>query len=488
MSRRSLLVLLAAFTVSVGVRWPLIDRPLSAHHEYCTAFTLIALTNWWEDGIAAHHGVPSGGWVRPAKDLYPPDRFSRNERAIGLYYFSHPPLAYDVPYALFRTLGVAPNASGLQWMNILFHLVTTLALFRVVQIAAGVGAERTALLAAVLYLFLPVTLWFHGNAYMSDMFVQVPWVLHLVFAMHVLKRDAVPSRWIWVGHGITLFLVLYTSWLGVFAALTGVAAAALRWRRGRTEPWCPVVGLSVLAGAAAFGLTAWRFLQVIDARALLDHYMERFAVRGSIGAGQDLVPLLKQVLVNYRISFLPLALLLLLLFVRRLVRKEPAVVPSGDFQLFLLLTGLPVVLDHALLLQYAAHDFAALKAAPMLCGLAAWSLVRLGVRWSRVALALTCVACVLYFYRTNPIPGGDAGRYEQERDLGLFIAANAKPDEVVFGLGISTEPQVTWYARRNVIGVPDVDAARELLTDRGLAHGVVIASENGRLTATPIAP
>ena len=60
MAKRSLLIILGAFLVSVAVRVPQLDRPLSAHHEYCTAFTLIALTNWYEDGFATHHGVPSG--------------------------------------------------------------------------------------------------------------------------------------------------------------------------------------------------------------------------------------------------------------------------------------------------------------------------------------------------------------------------------------------------------------------------------------------
>ena len=109
MSRRIWLALLAAFALSVLVRVPLINRPLSAHHEYCTAFTLIALTNWWNDGFATHHGVPSGGFVREDERLFPAARYDRNERAVGLYYFSHPPLAYDVPYALFSITAVAPS-------------------------------------------------------------------------------------------------------------------------------------------------------------------------------------------------------------------------------------------------------------------------------------------------------------------------------------------------------------------------------------------
>ena len=142
MPRRDLPALLIAFAISLVVRWPLVDRPLSAHHEYCTAFTLVALTNWWEDGFATHHGMPSGGWIREGEALYPADPERRNERAAGLYYFSHPPLAYDLPYVLFVLTNTAPNAAGLQWMNMFFHLLTAIGLYHAVRLAAVPSRTR----------------------------------------------------------------------------------------------------------------------------------------------------------------------------------------------------------------------------------------------------------------------------------------------------------------------------------------------------------
>lgn len=193
-------------------------------------------------------------------------------------------------------------------------------------------------------------------------------------------------------------------------------------------------------------------------------------------------------LVNYRIGFLPVILLLIVLIVHNRVGKGNMPTFPEKLGLFVLLTGLPVLLDHLVLLQYAEHDFAALKAAPLLCGLAGWALTTLRPVWSRAALTLTCVVCVLYFYRTNPLPGHDNGRYEQERTIGTFIASHAAPDEVVFGHGISTEPQVSWYARRNVLGVSDLDAATAFLKERGLQRGVVFSMDNGVLSATHITP
>lgn len=483
MSRSALLTVLLAFALSVVVRWPLVDRPLSAHHEYCTAFTLIALTNWWEDGYTTHHGMPSGGFIREAARLYPADRYDRNARAVGTYYFSHPPLAFDLPYLLFVITDTAPNAAGLQWMNIFFHLVAALALFHAVRIGWGERLPRAPLYASVLYLLLPATLWFHGNAYMSDMFVQVPWALHLAFAMRVMRPDTRPSRWVWVGYGTTLFLMAYTSWLGVFAAVAGSVVGCWRWWHDRRTPIGVWLGWCAVAVVLAVGLTAWRYLQVIDAEALLAQLRSRYSVRGAFGLEHGLRPVLKQMALNYRIGFLPLILLLALLLVYEVVRSgRRRSVPEG-FWPFVLVSGLPVVLDHALLLQYAMHDFAMLKAAPLLCGLAGWSLCLHTAYRRHLALAATCVASILYFYRINPLTGHDGGRYGQERALGTFIADHAAADEVVFGQGVSTEPQVVWYARRNVIGIADEAAARAFLRDRGLTRGVLISATGSGYTA-----
>lgn len=489
MSKRALLIVMVAFLVSVAVRWPQLNRPLSAHHEFCTAFTLIALTNWYEDGFSAHHGVPSGGFVREGEALLLPEGSSRNERAIDLYYFSHPPLAYDLPYFMFFAFGVAPNVMGLQVFNLFFHLITGFALFFAVrEIVPSPRTSAAPLFAAILYLFMPAPLWFHSNVYMSDMFVQNFWVLHLAFAMRLFRsKGAIPMNLLLL-FGVTMFLTVYTSWLGVFAASTATILALWDWWKDRSSKWLAVVFVSALALAIALGLTAWRYLQVIDVQALFVHFADRFAVRGTFAMPDGPWPLLRQLVINYRMGFLPVLLLLVILMVVRYRSKGATQNDAPALPLFIALTGMPVLLDHALLLQYAEHDFAALKAGPLLCGLAGVGLAALPQRWGTGALVATSVAGVLYFYRINPMPGTDHGRYAMEMELGHAIAKQAASDEVVFAIGLSTEPQVVWYAHRNVLGVASVEQAQEFLRERGLAHGVVFRMIGDTLSTERIVP
>ena len=488
MAYRSLLIILAAFLVSVSVRVPQLDRPLSAHHEYCTAFTLIALTNWYEDGFATHHGVPSGGFVRQAEQLFPPEKFSRNERAIGSYYFSHPPLAYDLPYLVFSVFGIAPNVIGLQLFNLFFHLITTIALFFAVRSVFPEGSLTHApLFVALLYLFMPAPLWFHGNAYMSDLFVQNMWVLHLVFAMRVLQRKEAPSPGLLLLFGLTLFLTVYTSWLGVFAAATAVGIALWQFRGSNGGRSLQLVGVSGAAVVLAVGLTAYRYLQVIDTSVLIKHFTDRFAVRGSLALSDGPLPHLKQLVINYRMSYLPVLIALgVLLFLR--VRRAHLfnALNTPRLPLFVALTGIPVFLDHAFLLQYADHDFSALKAGPLLCGLVGIGISVFPTRWAMAAVGATCLAGVLYFYKINPIGEKAEERYAQEMELGLKIGTETRPDDVVFAIDLSAEPQVAWYAHRNIIRVGTVQQAEEFLGERGLQEGVVFQREGDVITAERI--
>ena len=474
MPRRALFVVLAAFGLSVAVRAPLLNRPLSAHHEFCTAITLITLHNWWTDGMAAHAGAPTGVFVNEARTMLPPGQYDANAQALALYYFSHPPLAFDLPYALFVLTGTPPNALGLELFNVFFHLVTALCLFGALHEFARKGS-RAPLYAALLYLFMPAPLWFHSNAYMGDLFVQNTWAIHVLAAMVYFHRGDPTDRLRLALFGLTLFLTVYTSWLGVFAgAASGALALWLVWR-GQDRRWLRLLPVVALAIIAALGLTAWRYTQLVDLDALLGYFVSRFEVRGTTGTGVDLGEALRTLLfVNYRISYLPVIVLLLglLVWLKKSSRGLSRVLDHGTM-LFVVLTGLPVLLDHAVLLPYAEHDFAALKGGLLLCGLGGLLLDRLPTRPANTLLAATCVAGVLYFYRTNPLPGHDGGRSAVERDLGEAMGREARPYEIIFFEGPAPEPQVLWYAKRHVVQVNTSAEAMHFLRERGLHKGII---------------
>lgn len=476
MPRRHLLILLLAFAVSVLVRWPLLNRPLSAHHELCTALVLIALHNWHHDGFAAHHGAPAITFTGPA-DLIPPGYTDAPGLRDGtLYYLSHPPLAFDLPHALFSLTATEPNALDLQLFNIFFHLLTSIGLYLVVRELQRDGPAP--LFACLLYLFMPAPLWFHGNAYMSDMFVQNAWVWHVLVALRALRSERRISWLMAAWCTVTLFITTITSWPGVWAGLVLCGMAYWQFLTSHTTNRLRLY----VAGMAGVGLglayTSLRWLHVVDMHDLLGYLIGRYAERGT-RVGPGAASIFDMLVLNYRISWLPLLLPLALL----LWKQKTIALSSRALWPLLALTGLPVLLEMLFLLEYSGHDFAALKAGLLLCGLGGLGLSTLRTQWSWAALAATCTAGVLYFYRTNPpLPVNDM-RFTWQMEQGMAIAHEARPDEMVFTLGFTPEPQVQWYAKRTLFRVNDAERARELLrgsanrkgilfreTHQGLAH------------------
>lgn len=472
-SRRALLLVLLAFGASLLLRAPLLDRPLSGHHEFCTAFTLILLDNWHTDGMAAHHAAPVITFAHDGDRGAPWMGSEHAERDGRYYYLSHPPLALYLPHGWFQLLGQPPTVLGLQAFNLLFHLLTAIALFLIVR--SVVGGERAPLFAAVLYLFMPAPLWFHGNVFMSDIFVAAIWVWHVVAAQRVFTDQAGSARWWWL-FALSLALTVYAGWLGVLAAVVDLLLIAYRWRRDRLAKWHRPALLTIAATLIPLLFTAWTYVGVVGADGLLDYLQGRLIHRSTTtGIGEEGVLLhLKRLVMNYRTGFLPV-LLLLFAAIPGLLRAQRSrtlrITPS--LGVFLLLTAGPVLLEHVLLLEYADHDFAALKGGFLLCGLAALLLDHIGQQpWARrfpaMLLLVLCVFGGWYFHRIN----GDAGSTEQ-RDQGMAIAAGITPEEVFFWEGPSPGPQLVWYARRTPWNVASMEEARAVLQRTGHLRGVL---------------
>ena len=480
MSRRHRIVLLAAFALSVLVRLPQLDRPLSYHHEYCTAIALTILHNWHEHGFIAMRGAPAITFMGPA-DRYPEGFIEGPGVQDGVVlYLSHPPLAYDLPYLLFTATGTAPNALGLQLFNMLFHLVSAWWLYLAVRAALHERAGEVPLFAAVLYLFMPSTLWFHGNAYMSDMFVQPFWLMHMAVAVPLFTAEGPPSRRALLLFGTTLFLAAYTSWPGVFAGAVALGMALWYWRVRRRPGMWAVMMVAALAVAAALLLTAWRYALVVDAERFIAYLRSRWAVRGSVDLHGDTGHFLLALLENYRTGFLPLLGIIVALFLWHALRRSLPLLRQGALPVLLLLVTLPVLLEHLLLLRYAHHDFTVLKGAPLLCILGALLLTALPRRMAMAGLVLTAMAGSLYFTRLNTPFLGDR-YYGVYRNMGRSMAAEVTPDQAVFCLGFTPEHQVMWYAKRTLFRVDSVEEARALLRAQGTTEGVLFRLEDGEL-------
>ena len=478
MTLRIVLALILVFALSVAVRVPNLGRPLSGHHEFCTALTLIILHNWHTDGLAAHHGAPAVNYAGTTNAHIPWMTMGEAVRDGRTYYLSHPPLAYYLPYAAFLLVDRAPSPLGLELFALFFHFTTVLCVFLLLRAVVRDRPQLhwTPFVAAVLYCFQPSTLWFHSNAYMADIFVVPVWAFHLLAAYRYLARGRpATARHGWA-YGLTLAATVFTSWLGVWAA---VASSAVLIFSPRTASF-RIRGLVITAVAVAVPLllTAWSYGSVVGLDAYMTYLQGRSGFRSTLRAGElGLYPHILQVLENYRTAALPAVVLLAGALLLRAIRPvRGSLPPLGTF---VVLTTVPVVLELVFFLEYAGHDLVALKGCVLLCGLAALMLeatlarfVHAG-RWRTVVLVGLSVAGSLYYVRQNPYPGADTEGPGSAVFLGREAARYVAADEVLFTFGTDWEPQVVWYAGRTPKRIRSVEEGAAFLRLYGHGSGVL---------------
>jgi hypothetical protein len=489
--RKTFPILLFVFLLSVLVRLPQLDRPLSKHHEFCTAVSLRILQIWYDNGIQKYGFNPVMTYDNPA------DQFINNDaNASGrmideqgsYYYVSHPPFAYYLPYILFKTLHIRPDVLPLQIFNMLLGFLTALFVYFTVCLLSFNRARSylhfPSFIAYTVYLFMPATLWFQGNVYMSDMAVHLPFVIgvYIVLKM-ILRRKFYVPKYI-LGYILILFIMIYTSWLGVFFAF-GVLVYSLLHVRS-ISGFRVLIWSTIAVAFVTLRLIAYQYSEISGMEAYAHEIVNRYLLRGSLGRlHQGFLHfllsyffLLKDILYNYLANYLAIYLLIAGFAWTAITRAKLKIVFSENGYRFIWLSVLPVVLMHLAFMQYSAQDFTALYASlffSVLIGILYDKVKKSGVFSGTAINGLVMVTIALLigqFYLANP-PGryslkGD--RYDTQMNIGHTINTATAKDEVVFSLSKAT-PQEVFYSGRNIKQVSSKIEAMEFLKLRGIKNG-----------------
>ncbi len=495
--------LLLAFMLSVVLRLPQLGRPLSKHHEFCTAVSLRILQNWWDEGIEKFNYLPATNFAKDA------DKFINNfgnatgsvvDAAGNYYYISHPPLAYYVPYAFFKIIDVRPDVIPLQLFNMLLHFLSAVFVYFIVCLLSFNRARShlhvPSFVAFLFYLFAPATLWFQGNVYMSDMAVQLPFVIgvYVVLKMIIRQKFYVP-KYIFF-YSLVLFSMIYTSWLGVFFAIAVIVYSLLHTRASKGFSMLILLTIGVLF--LTLRLIIYQYSSIAGLSALLTESIDRYLVRGSLGNLQDgffgfvgsYLFFLKNLIYNYLLNYFFFYLIIAGFIGFVFSRHKLKITFSENGYRFMWLSVLPIGLLHLLFLNYSEHDFTVLYASlffSVLCGIfydkikksAAVSNQRLNL-----VFGISLLLLIIHFTISNmPGPKNYKGeRYDTDKLKGEYIAQQAKVDEVVFMLE-KPEPQLLFYAQRNIKVINDANQAMTFLQQRKIASGRIFSLNNGSISS-----
>ena len=478
--------------LSVLVRLPNINRPLSKHHEFVSAVSLRVLDIWSTEGAMKYGFSPIMSYPGAANkhlNNWASTTGKMLDEAGNYYYVSHPPFAYILPHIFFKILHVKPTVLALQIFHLVINLICALFIYLIVCL---LGQQKpfartywSGIVGVSVYLFSQGVLWFQCNTYMSDMLVHLFFILNVYTILKLLMRKRFFSPKYLVHYAIFLFLMIYTSWLGLFFAFSVFLYSFIKLRK--TKVYIPINLITLFVSIAAVALFVFQYSQIAGFEAYLDQMLNRMTERGSLSETSNFGSQIKQIaflvlsmLKGYVTSYLPLFLLLGSFVYLTISKAKLRIVFTKNGYRFLWLSTLPVILLHIFLLNYSGHDFVSLYGSlflSVLIGILFDKLKKsqtLSMTQLRLGIVFVVIASLASYYYINP-PGEESLRgdiYAQSQILGTSIKEQTPPDNVVFVQGeLSVDPQIIFYAKRNVLKIKDKSEAIAFLQKRNILHG-----------------
>jgi hypothetical protein len=213
----------------------------------------------------------------------------------------------------------------------------------------------------------------------------------------------------------------------------------------------------------------------------------RYIIRGSLeGTNQGLwhfmfsyLWLVKTILYNYALHYAVVFLLIVIFIWLAISRKKLKIVFSENGYRFMWLSLTPVVLLHVFFLNYSVQDFSVLYASlffSVLLGILYDKIKKSGqvsLMKMRIGLAVTVGLLIVQFQMIDGMSLFlDSPAYYKE--AGRKIAAQTEKDEMIFTSQTEIEPQIIFYAQRNIRFAKDTVEAKEFLNATGNKKGVFV--------------
>jgi hypothetical protein len=162
-----------------------------------------------------------------------------------------------------------------------------------------------------------------------------------------------------------------------------------------------------------------------------------------------------------------------------LTRKKMKIVFSVNGYRFIWLSVLPVGLLHFFFLNYSMHDFTVLYGSlffSVLIGILYDKVKKSGalpLQTMRIGFGVVLVLLMVQYELMNK-PAWVVKKGSNYKATGQKINELAKPDEVIFTDYENTEPQVIFYASRNIRYAKSRDEAIEFLKSTGRKKGILL--------------
>ncbi|MBC7829440.1 MAG: hypothetical protein H7122_16960 [Chitinophagaceae bacterium] len=473
-NNHSVYLLLLFYVLSILIRLPHFDRPLSKHHEFNTAVILIGLESWKQAGGARNlNFIPLLTYQNEADKLL--EKGPYIDPKGNHIYLSFGPGWYVIPYIIFDAFKIPFTPLALQILNLFFLFASVLLLYQFAYYLfskAGYKADLPSLAVCFVFLFNPSILWFSGNGYVCTGIVLPFLITILHYGIKMLHEPGLiraKSLFIFFSAGICS---IYIDWYGVSFLAIGCIAALLKTRQNK-KYWILFL-VSALSIALGIAFILIQFASYTGWQTVYDYWTSRYMDRGLLKLPMNRGYYLLNILKHLTTGFLPILIVLTTGFI--IFKKKSAgnriVEPVRTA---LAISLLACLLHSVVLLNWAGeHDFAVIPYSIFLSLFSGWLLSVLEAKHSYRLATFVFFATIAQYYYIN-FPGQNTAKglpYNSFQKTGSLISQIARNDERIFCNENYTIYQ--FYAKRNFTRVGSYDQALEWARKYGVQKGVWI--------------
>jgi hypothetical protein len=469
-----LLLLLAVFLLITIIRLPNLSRPLSKHHEFVVATTLIPIQAWRQaGGASSFHFIPVVNYQHPG-DLRHISAINMDNRGNQLY-LSVGPGSYILAYLFCEVFHLPMDPNSIRALNLLWSVLTLFACFIFFEQLIPATADRRYLkivVACFLFICSPCMLWFTGNVYHQTALMMPIVLVTLCFVMPMLNSAHKITAGRLLATALSLILLVYFDWFAVLLSFPVIAYALFRSLKEKKYLLLALTaGVAVLTGIT---LIIWQFASYVGYRKVATYWLERFVFRSGRSSISYSLQLLKSVFINLFTDYAPILLLLLVNVIIRLRKRLPLRL-SPDQARFTFIYAFSLAAYALVLLNWTAvHDFALVPASLLLSWLATISIPpSLRPRQVYLLLMLTFAICIFQYYFINrPGPVSRSGMpYDTYAKFGNRLR-DIPPGYAIFSNLPEYCPMCEYYAGRQITIDFNPDSASADLARFGLQKGV----------------
>jgi len=482
-------LILLLFVLSVIIRIPNIDRPISKHHEFNVAFFLIPMEIWEKEGVKTHYFIPSYTYfAENDKNISSPIGVQEGIKNGRNYYLSFPSFSYLLPYFVFQSLHLEISALNLQIFNLFLHFTLIFFLYKILLLLFR--EKHIALIGSALYLFAPGPLWFHGNAYTHHVLSVLFLVISLYYIVKLLQSENI-NKIDFLFLAVSLICLLFTEWIGFFLVFTiGVIAI---FKKFNHRLFNIALMIATISAILVLAILFFQYNAFIGWQKYLSYLTNRFDVRSTIS--NDETSILTQIFALFKWYLISYGIWIAFIFVLFIAYfKQLAILKTiKQHWTIVLLFVLPVILYHLIFMGFTiSHDYSVLiDGIPLslFCAFLVSKSALLKKHLVTVLGLLITFSVAQYYYINRPGEFNQNGnKYAIYMNIGKSIQEHTLSNETVFIVGCNynipaSNPQIMFYAKRNFEAINQKDEAINFLKKQKKTKGIIFYLENDRVNS-----